>query len=460
MTAVLAIDVGSTYTKLTAIDVNKEMILATSKSFTTIESDVCIGYNNALSILEQQTGKLSYTKKFASSSAAGGLKMIACGFVPDLTVKASKMAAFSAGAKVIKSYSYELNKREQEEIAKQAPDIILLSGGIDGGNKDNIIHNAHVLAEINQELVVIVAGNKVVSHDVEDILRRGNKTCIICENVMPELNTLNIAPTKDVIRDLFIERIIHAKGLDKLQEMLDDQIIPTPLSVFNAIELLSLGTKTEKGFGEIMSLDVGGATTDVYSMSYGYPTKHVAAVRGLKEPYAKRSVEGDIGVRYSLPSLIETTSLEDISYTTGIAAGLIQEWIDKCIFNPEILPKTDVEKCLDAEFASIAVHVSMDRHCGTLEKGYTVDGEILVQTGKDLSNIKYIIATGGSVINSINPKKIIQRSLKLPQDFELLKPISPSLLLDKSYIISAMGLLSKDYKDTALRIMKKELQEL
>jgi hypothetical protein len=98
----------------------------------------------ALEAIQKQCGA-SFSKKIASSSAAGGLKMISVGLVPDLTAKASRMAAASAGAKVLKTFSYELSPEDQEEINALLPDILLLCGGIDGGNKEVILHNARMM---------------------------------------------------------------------------------------------------------------------------------------------------------------------------------------------------------------------------------------------------------------------------------------------------------------------------
>ena len=139
MSNILLIDFGSTYTKLTAVDTETESILGTSQSYTTVESDIINGYENALSELIKQTGSIVFDKRIACSSAAGGLKMVAVGLVPELTSKAARLASLGAGAKVIKTYSYELTKSDLEEIDSSRPDICLLCGGTDGGNKEVII---------------------------------------------------------------------------------------------------------------------------------------------------------------------------------------------------------------------------------------------------------------------------------------------------------------------------------
>ena len=132
MEAYLFIDFGSTYTKLTLIDIESEEIISTEKAYTTVETDVTIGYKEALKRLNEKVKpEVNVIKKLACSSAAGGLKIIAIGLVPELTAEAAKMAALGAGARVIKTYSHNLNTEEILEIKNSNADIILLAGGND-----------------------------------------------------------------------------------------------------------------------------------------------------------------------------------------------------------------------------------------------------------------------------------------------------------------------------------------
>ncbi|MGL5513632.1 MAG: glutamate mutase L, partial [Sporomusa sp.] len=163
MNNVLLIDFGSTYTKITAVDIEQEQVLGTARGITTVETDIMDGLNQALSVLFAQTGKLEFKKVLGCSSAAGGLKMIAIGLVPEMTAEAAKRAALGAGAKVLKVFSHELSEYEIEEIAELKPDIILLAGGTDGGNQKVIVHNAKMLAGLGMDVPVVVAGNKSVA---------------------------------------------------------------------------------------------------------------------------------------------------------------------------------------------------------------------------------------------------------------------------------------------------------
>ena len=246
---VLTVDIGSTYTKLTAIDGEKRQIIGTSQSFTTIETDVMTGFDNAFEQLTQKRednlcADFKYDKLLVCSSAAGGLKMVALGLVPDLTAKAARTAASNAGAKVMKTYAYEISDTEQGEIYDINPDLVLLCGGTDGGNKEVIIANARRLCAIDRPFTTIVAGNKSAAEQIRRIFNEAKRPFIITENVMPEFNKLNIEPAREAIRNQFIARIIEAKGLNKMQEKTSCKIIPTPLAVLQACELISKGTET------------------------------------------------------------------------------------------------------------------------------------------------------------------------------------------------------------------------
>ncbi|MDR3139621.1 MAG: glutamate mutase L, partial [Treponema sp.] len=159
MEGVLLIDFGSTNTKLTAVDPLEARLLGTAVAFTTVNSDIGEGLAEALTSLEKKTGSLRFLKRYACSSAAGGLRMVASGLVPSLTAEAARLASLGAGAKVVKAFSYELTDEDIAEIGLLNPDIFLLSGGVDGGNKENILHNARMLAALPADFPILLAGN-------------------------------------------------------------------------------------------------------------------------------------------------------------------------------------------------------------------------------------------------------------------------------------------------------------
>jgi len=465
MNIYLLTDFGSTYTKVTAVDINSAKIVAFAKAFTTIETDVNIGFNEAKKEVTAQLGHTNFDKSLAASSAAGGLKMVSSGLVPDLTAKASRLAAASAGAKVVKTYSYELTEFEIEEIAAIRPDIMLLSGGIDGGNKKVLLHNAEIIASIPAEFSVIIAGNRSAALQAAQILQAGGKNPVVCENVMPSFGKLNILPAKAAIRDLFIANIITAKGLDDVQTIMDMEIIPTPLAVFEACELLSRGSGAGDGLGELMAYDLGGATNDVYSMADGTPKAPNAFINGIVEPYAKRTVEGDVGMRYSLAALydlIKEGSIDTFYQEHEIKKEEVEKWLDICIETPGVLPMGEYEQYanVDSAFAAEAMRISAMRHAGFNEKVYTPAGEMHSQSGKDLTQVHYVIGSGGAVINAANPGHIMSTTVYSSRDGGALKPLRPTMLLDVQNCLAAMGLLSRFAPEAALRIMKESFKEV
>lgn len=455
----LTVDFGSTYTKLTLIDVANAEIVATASAFTTITTDVLEGFNNAWQKILAQHPDAHYDRLLSCSSAAGGLKMVALGLVPSLTSKAAKMAASSAGAKVVKTYAYEISHAEQEEIYEINPDLVLLCGGTDGGNKEVILANARRLAEIDRPFAIIAAGNKSASYDLEEIFAQCDKKCVVTENVMPEFGQINILPARQCIMDLFISRIIDAKGLGEVQKRAELEIIPTPFAVLKACELLSKGIDEEQpGWGDLMAVDLGGATTDIYSMTDGAPSMDNVLIKGIPEPYSKRTVEGDLGMRYSLKALEDETDVKALARAYGVTPEAIVDWVERCAASPDTVAEPgSQEQVIEEALAYSAVDIAVERHAGVISKVYTPIGEMFTLVGKDLTQVPRLIGIGGALINSSDPARILSGSRFNPQRYEYAKPKEPQFYLDKRYIIASMGLLSQVAPEVALTILQREV---
>lgn len=385
--------------------------------------------------------------------------MVALGLVPSLTSKAAKMAASSAGAKVVKTYAYEISHAEQEEIYEINPDLVLLCGGTDGGNKEVILANARRLAEIDRPFAIVAAGNKSASYDLEEIFAQCDKKCVVTENVMPEFGQLNILPARQCIMDLFISRIIDAKGLGAVQQRAELEIIPTPFAVLKACELLSKGIDEEHpGWGDLMAIDLGGATTDIYSMTDGAPSMDNVLIKGIPEPYSKRTVEGDLGMRYSLKALEDETDVKALARAYGVTPEAIVDWVERCATNPDTVAEPgSQEQVIEEALAHSAVDIAVERHAGVISKVYTPVGEMFTLVGKDLTQVPRLIGIGGALINSFDPARILSGSRFNPQRYEYAKPKEPQFYLDKRYIIASMGLLSQVAPEVALTILKREV---
>lgn len=384
--------------------------------------------------------------------------MVTSGLVPELTSEAAKLASLGAGAKIVGLYSFQLTEDDLAEIQASRPDIFLLVGGTDGGNQECILHNAKMLSTLPPAFPIVIAGNRTAARACERIL--SGHTTHICPNVMPKFGVLNVEPTQSKIREIFLDRIIQAKGLSQVTGLLSGILMPTPSAVLQAMELLSKGCDGECGIGDLVAVDVGGATTDIYSMADGMPQDMTTVYKGLPEPFAKRTVEGDIGMRYSIRGIVEAAGIERVCQLSGLTAQRVEELVTMLREHTDRLPNGDPElEALDYALASLAVETAVSRHAGTMEETYTMMGKTFVQSGKNLMDVKQIVVTGGSLIHTRRVAEIARHALWSPAQAASLRPREADVWVDKTYILAAMGLLAGQYPAPALRIMKKELEK-
>lgn len=455
MKPILLVDFGSTNTKVTAVDVENYEVLGTAAAYTTVETDINNGLREAVSNLEKITGHIEYEERYACSSAAGGLKMISIGLVPELTAQASREASLGAGAKVWKTYSFNLTKGDMREIEEYHPDIILLTGGTDGGNSECILYNAQMLSSLSYDCPIVIAGNRCAAEECQEIL--GERTTFLCENVMPKLGELNIEPTQKQIREIFLKRIVQGKGLSEAADLVSGIIMPTPSAMLTAMELLSDGWEELPGIGELVGVDLGGATTDIYSIAEGSPANMGTVMKGIQEPYAKRSVEGDIGMRYSVHGILEAVGDRRLSKIAGINRQKVNELVDYLSNHTDYIPDNEEMEKMDYALACAAVETAVSRHAGSLEQVYTPCGLTYLQSGKDLRRVKYVVVTGGALIHAKHTEEIAKFALYDESTPGSLRPENAEILVDRKYILAAMGLLSQHYPAAALEIMKKEI---
>ena len=497
-TPTLLIDFGSTYTKLVVVDLARELLVAQSAAVTTADTDITIGLREALARLPNGLGREArhFPHKLACSSAAGGLRVVAIGLVPELTAEAAKRAALGAGARVLAAYAHHLTLDELQQIVALAPDVVLLAGGTDGGNQHVILHNARVLAQSTLSAPVVVAGNKDVAADVAAILRRGGKDVRVAENVMPRLGQINVHPARQAIRGVFVERIVEARGFKAAEAYVERILMPTPAAVSVAAQLLAEGmddgadldrasadlgrasadldrasadnaipmarrASGKGGLGELMVVDIGGATTDVHSIAVGESQDRTVIQRGLPEPYAKRTVEGDLGLRVSAVSLLEAAGQERLREHIGLASDLDLEGITRALAEDVgRVPDTAEEQAIDRGMARSALEQSVARHVGTLRELYLPTGHCFIQEGKDLTRVGHLIGTGGIFSHTTRVREILMAALFSDAEPLLLKPRAPRLWVDRRYILWAMGLLAEVSPGAALRLMLEHLEEV
>jgi len=464
----LLVDFGSTFTKVTAVDLRKSEIVGRSQAPSSVLTDVCEGLLKALAALHERHGLFAHQPKdldvlkdkvvLASSSAAGGLRMVVIGLVPGLTVEAANQAALGAGAKVVGSTAFKLREQTIENIEGMKPDILLLTGGADGGDSATILHNARCLARWERPVPVVVAGNAAVAEEVCGILRDSGKTVRRARNVMPRAGELSVESAREEVRKLFMERIAQAKGLDQISE-LTHVICPTPMAVLEGARRGSQGSETEKGWGDLLVVDVGGATTDVHSIGNGNPSGPDTIVQSLPESFAKRTVEGDLGIRYNATTLLERVGAEGLEMELHdafpeftVSRGQVERYIEEISRETARIPEEEWHGALDAVLARLAVDVAIERHVGKRERIFSREGELSVCYGKDLSETSILIGTGGIFLYNPHAAQIFASRPNGNGRVESLRPKNPKVFIDSSYILYAVGLLSERYPDVAVRI--------
>jgi uncharacterized protein (TIGR01319 family) len=442
--AALLIDFGSTWTKLRVLDVESGDLLGSAQGPSTVATDINVGLDAALASLDRSMNGLpSFAHRLASSSAAGGLRMVTVGLVRELTAEAARQAALGAGARLVGAFAYRLTAGDMVQIEALAPDVLLLCGGTNGGNSEVILHNAHALAGSALRCPVVVAGNREATDEIVALLNSEARPTIGAANVLPALDTLDIEPARAAIRDVFMQRIVKAKGIDRASAQFDDVLMPTPAAVLEGARLLADGVAGREGLGGLVVVDPGGATTDVHSIGHGEPATPGVIRYGLPEPHAKRTVEGDLGMRHNAMAVVAAIGMEALAGNAGIAPHDAALTLSRITREVDALPATESEAKLDDALVRAAVDMAMERHAGTVETVYTAQGPVQVQRGKDLSECEWLIGTGGAIVHSRDPAAILRVACADPRRPRQLRPRAPRLAVDVDYLLYAAGLLAQ-----------------
>lgn len=248
---------------------------------TVLQGDVNIGLKDAIEDLKSKLTNetMEFNELIATSSAAGGLRMTVHGLVYDMTVKAAKEAALGAGANIKLITAGKLRRSDLNKIREINPNIILIAGGVDYGERDTALFNSELIADLNLNIPVIYAGNIENHEEVKEIFKDKDIELYIVDNVYPKIDELNIEPTRKVIQDVFEKHIIHAPGMERIRDMINGPIMPTPGAVMAASELLY------ENIGDLITIDVGGATTDIHSVTK--ESDEISRIHLNPEPFAK-----------------------------------------------------------------------------------------------------------------------------------------------------------------------------
>lgn len=448
----LVAEIGSTTTVVNAFDgihTNHPTFVGQGFAPTTVFlGDVNIGLNQAIEQLKSNLSidSLEINETFACSSAAGGLKMSVHGLVHDMTVKAAKEAALGAGANLHYMTSGTLNYFDLENIKTLKPNIILIAGGVDYGETKTALENAEKIASFKLSIPVIYAGNIQNREAVKAIFRyySQEKYLFIAPNVYPRIDHLDVTETRKIIQSVFEENITKAPGMEKVRDIIQGHIMPVPGAVMEASNLLY------KVIGDLVTIDIGGATTDVHSVTAG--SEEITRKLIAPEPFSKRTVEGDLGLYINKDVLIDTIGKDKIIKKLNINQQQLKDLINDYLPIP-----SEKQLPLTEELAYHALSLSMKRHCGHFINVYGTSGMTKLAEGKDLTAVISLIGTGGALTRLPNRLAIINRYLGEIDELSLKPKSTINILIDSQYIMATLGVLSLKYPEAAIHLLKTSL---
>lgn len=434
----LVAEIGSTTTVVSAFTgladypATQPRLLGQGFAPTTVaEGDVGVGVAAARAQLEAATGPLEPAVTLATSSAAGGLRMSVHGLTTRMTAMAAREAALGAGAVVKYQTAGRLRDADIVHIASAKPNLILLAGGVEGGDFDTVLFNAARLADLPMRPIVVYAGNSAAADEARALLETAGFRVRVTSNVYPSIDELDIVPARAVIHDAFEEHITHAPGMSRIGEFVTGRILPTPGAVLIAAEKLA------ETLGDLVVVDVGGATTDVHSITDGSPD--IAAISIEPQPRSKRTVEGDLGTFVSASHVAEMMPLAQRPVTL-----------------PPAVPSTAEEIAAAVALARYCTVSGVQRHAGKLGHLYTPTGRQTVATGRDLTACRLLIGTGGALTRLPGGLDLLAEARAGATGGDrLLPPADAFCALDTAYVFASCGALASHFAaDAVVALMR------
>ena len=458
--SILATDCGSTTTKAVLIEhVSGEYRLTyRGEAPTTVEApfeDVTRGVLNAVMEVEELSGrKIIENDKIISpaneisgvdiyistSSAGGGLQMMVAGVVKSMSGESAERAALGAGSivmDIIASNDGRLPHEKIKRIRELRPDMILLSGGIDGGTISHVVELAEILAAANPQprlgqdykLPVIYAGNNKAQEDIRETLGEMVDLDIV-DNIRPVLERENLEPSRDKIHDLFMEHVMQqAPGYKKLMSWTDAPIMPTPGAVGSLIEMIA-----EKEDITVVGVDIGGATTDIFSVFQGK---------------FNRTVSANLGMSYSICNVLAESGLDNVLRWVpfDIDRKELTNRIGNKMIRPTTVPQSLEELFIEQSIAREALRLSFKQHkefavgLKGIQKERTIsDAFDQTTSGQSLVNmmdLDLLVGSGGVLSHA--PRR--QQSAKMLIDSFMPEGIT-QLAVDSIFMMPQLGVLA------------------
>jgi uncharacterized protein (TIGR01319 family) len=440
LSAVVCVDVGSTYTKAAAVDLDSGRLLATGSHPTTLDTDVMDG----LTAVTRSAGAgLDVAETLVCSSAGGGLRLGVIGNEPLVTARAAYRAGLSAGARVVGVCAGE---RVEDDLAARGaatPDGLLVAGGTDGGDATAVTANARLLADSGLRVPVVFAGNEDAAGTVATVLSGAGIAVTCVGNVLPRIGTLDPGPARAALREAFLLHVIAGKHLSRHERFVPLVRAATPDAVLAAVELLADRTGMA-----LLVVDVGGATTDVYSALTPDPELEGPRSEVAGTAWRSRTVEGDLGVRHTATGIVEAAVAERIDTDPGLAAAA-----ERRSGAPELAAGTERERDEDRRLTALAAAIAVRRHA----RGERIGGPTEpLRGGKDLAAVDVVIGSGGVLRHDPEVGASLLREAVCGQtDGGFRPPAHAGVVVDASYVLAPAGLLAAAGRtDTAERLLR------
>lgn len=481
-------DFGSTFTKAALVDVRTGELLATAGHRTTLDTDVLDGWDACLADLVATEPRAATAEVLACSSAGGGLRIAVLGNEELVTAEAGRRVALSSGGRVVQVAAGGLTRENLRRLRDSEPDVLLLVGGTDGGNSEVLLSCASALAEAHWRGPVVVAGNIEAQPEVAAVLERAGTPYELAGNVVPRIGELVPGPARTAIREMFVRHVIGGKNLSSRSGFTEMVRGATPDVVLTAVELLAHGLDARRpGVGDVVVVDVGGATTDVHSVlelddpetQTGSTTSTTSTTStGLSrqvvaEVPASRTVEGDLGMRWSAVSTVEAGIEAGLVEAGLVGAGLVRAGVvgDGARLrsaaaarraDPGFLPGDDTARRDDEAIATVAVGVALIRHAGRpvgrRQVGYGQQGRVVESSGRDLRAVGVLVGSGG-VLRHNDPGvaarvlgSVVGEATGPAREGRQL-PRAPRVVVDHDCVLAAAGLLAADHPDAAYLLL-------
>ena len=456
-TLIACVDFGSTFTKAALVDVVDGELVATASHRTTLDTDVLDGWEACKAQLAAVEPGAAAAQVLACSSAGGGLRIAVVGNEELVTAEAGRRVALSSGGRVVHVAAGGLDASSEtgplHALRDSEPDVVLLVGGTDGGNAEVVVGAARALSDASWEGPVVVAGNLDARDEISVLLGRSGTPFVLADNVVPQIGLLRPDSARAAIREMFLRHVIGGKHLSQCADFTAMVRGATPDVVLSAVELLAHGLDEQQpGAGDVVVVDVGGATTDVHSVVALDPEDAGLARQVVATVPVTRTVEADLGMRWSAPSTVEEALAAGLVVDHEVASLRTAAEVRRA--DPAYLPQTADDARHDEVLASVAVTLAMRRHAGRSKVVFDPRGRLVERSGKDLREVDVLVASGG-VLRS-NPDETVDRimSSAVGEDthgWQL--PRAPRLAVDRDYVLAAAGLLSAENPNAAYRLV-------